>query len=111
MEFPIRPAGVDDLDSLYQMYAHTAVWDDFLIRNQTYYQVTWRSFIEADLAEPLIAAEVAGQPVGAVIIFRFAKHAWYFYGMSLDEHREKMFNYRLQWEAMRRGKSCRLQRV
>ncbi len=87
------------------MYAHTAVRDDFLIRNQTYYQVTWRTFIEANLAEPLIA-EVAGQPVGAVIIFRFAKHAWYFYGMSLDEHREKMFNYRLQWEAMRRAKAA-----
>jgi lipid II:glycine glycyltransferase (peptidoglycan interpeptide bridge formation enzyme) len=25
--------------------------------------------------------------------------------MSLDEHREKMFNYRLQWEAMRRAKA------
>ena len=101
----VRPGGIEDLDPLYQMYAHTAVRDDFLIRNQAYYQVTWRTFIAANLAEPLIA-EVEGQPVGAVIIFRFARRAWYFYGMSLDAHREKMFNYRLQWEAMRRAKAA-----
>lgn len=100
----VRSGGVDDIDLLYQMYAHTAVRDDFLIRDQAYYRTVWQTFIEADLAKPLIA-EVDGQPVGAVVIFKFAGRAWYFYGMSLDEHREKMFNYRLQWEAMRYSKA------
>ena len=101
----VRAGDMDDIDLLYQMYAHTAVRDDFLIRNEAYYQRVWRTFFSDGLAEPLIA-EVEGQPVGAVVIFRFAGRAWYFYGMSLDEHREKMFNYRLQWEAMRRSKSA-----
>lgn len=95
----VRPGGVEDIGLLYQMYAHTAVRDDFLIRNQAYYQAVWQRFFEAGLAEPLIA-EVDGQAVGAVVIFRFAGRAWYIHGMSLDDHREKMFNYRLQWEAM-----------
>ena len=101
----VRAGGVDDIELLYAMYAHTAVRDDFVIRGKGYYEQIWRTFFEAGLAEPLIA-EVEGQPVGAVVIFRFDGRAWYIHGMSLDEHREKMFNYRLQWEAMIRAKAA-----
>jgi lipid II:glycine glycyltransferase (peptidoglycan interpeptide bridge formation enzyme) len=100
----IRNGSTADIDLLNAIYAHTAVRDDFLIRNKAYYQAVWQTFFEAGLAEPLIA-EVDNQPVGGVILFRFGGRAWYFYGMSLDEHREKMFNYALQWEAMRRAKA------
>ena len=95
----VRKGDQSDIDLLYQMYAHTAIRDDFLIRNQAYYRAVWETFFKANLAKPLIA-EVEGQVVGAVVIFHFAERAWYFHGMSLDEHREKMFNYLLQWEAM-----------
>lgn len=101
----VRPGGVEDIDLLYEMYAHTSVRDDFLIRGQKYYKTVWRTFFDSGLAEPLIA-EVEGQAVGAVVIFRFAGRAWYIHGMSLNEHREKMFNYRLQWEAMVRAKAA-----
>lgn len=101
----VRVGGIDDIDLLYRMYAHTSVRDDFLIRNKDYYAQVWKIFFEAGLAEPLIA-EVEGEPVGAVVIFHFGKQAWYLYGMSLDEHREKMFTYRLQWEAMLRAKAA-----
>jgi lipid II:glycine glycyltransferase (peptidoglycan interpeptide bridge formation enzyme) len=100
----VRQGGVEDMELLYQMYAHTAVRDDFLIRGQDYYQTVWKKFFTANLARPLVA-EVDGQPVGAVVVFWFSGRAWYIYGMSLDEHREKMFNYRLQWEAMLFAKS------
>lgn len=101
----VRAGGVDDIDLLYKMYAHTSIRDDFLIRGNDYYQEVWKRFFNDDLAEPLIA-EVDGSPVGAVVIFRFGGRAWYIHGMSLDEHREKMFNYRLQWEAMVRSKDA-----
>ena len=38
-------------------------------------------------------------------MFYFAGQAIYLFGMSRDEHREKMPNYLLQWEAMRRAKA------
>jgi lipid II:glycine glycyltransferase (peptidoglycan interpeptide bridge formation enzyme) len=101
----VRSGDVADIDLLYQMYAHTALRDDFTIRGKAYYQAVWQTFFEAGLAEPLIA-EVEGQPVGGAVIFRFSGRAWYMHGMSLDEHREKMFNYRLQWEAMLRSKAA-----
>ena len=48
--------------------------------------------------------------MGAVSLFYFAGQAIYLFGMSRDEHREKMPNYLLQWEAIRRAKAlgCRI---
>lgn len=99
----VHTGGLNDIDLLYSMYAHTSVRDNFVIRGKDYYQCVWETFIKDGLANPLIA-EVDGKAVGAVIIFQFSGRAWYMYGMSLDEHREKMFNHRLQWEAMLHAK-------
>jgi lipid II:glycine glycyltransferase (peptidoglycan interpeptide bridge formation enzyme) len=78
-----------------------------VLRDADYYYSVWSTFISAGFAIPLIA-EVDGTPVGAVIPFFFEKKAWYLYGMSTNQHREKMPNYLLQWEAMRlaRAKGC-----
>lgn len=105
----VRPAGEADLELIYHMYSETALRDGFAIREPVYYQAAWGSFMEAGMAEPLVA-EVDGQPVAAVVIFRFAGKAWYMFGMSREVHREKMANYLLQWEAMKRAKAagCKL---
>jgi lipid II:glycine glycyltransferase (peptidoglycan interpeptide bridge formation enzyme) len=100
----VRPGGLADLDRLYKMYAETAVRDGFIIRAPEYYRDAWGSFIAAGLAQPLIA-EVAGEPVSALILFVFAQTAWYMYGMSREAQRDKMPNHLLQWEAMRWAKA------
>jgi lipid II:glycine glycyltransferase (peptidoglycan interpeptide bridge formation enzyme) len=99
----VRRGTFDDLKFLYQMYAETSLRDGFTIRNEQYYLTLWQKFMEAQMAEPLIA-EVEGDPVAAVLIFRFAGRAWYMFGMSRQDHREKMPNHLLQWEAIRRSK-------
>jgi lipid II:glycine glycyltransferase (peptidoglycan interpeptide bridge formation enzyme) len=103
----VRPGTLDDLERLYAMYDETARRDRFIIRPLDYYRDAWVSFIEAGLAQPLIA-EVEGIPVAALILFNFAGRAYYFYGMSRDLHRDKMPNHLLQWEAMcrARAKGC-----
>jgi lipid II:glycine glycyltransferase (peptidoglycan interpeptide bridge formation enzyme) len=103
----VRAGTPDDLDLLYRMYAETSVRDGFVIRSAAYYHDAWGSLARAGLAQPLIA-EVDGEPVAALVLFRFARTAWYFYGMSRDAHREKMPNHLLQWEAVRwaRGRGC-----
>jgi len=112
-----RAGTVDDLPLLFRMYAETSVRDGFLIREEGYYQTVWRSFMGVPpsafslqpFTEPLIA-EVDGEPVGAVSMFYFDRQAIYLFGMSRETHREKMPNYLLQWEAMRRAKAlgCRI---
>ena len=99
----VRPGNLPDLDLLFNMYAETSLRDGFTIRNADYYLSLWRDFITAGMAEPLLA-EVDGEPVAGVIIFRFGGRAWYMFGMSREAHREKMPNYLLQWEAMVRAK-------
>jgi len=99
----VRPGNLGDLDLLFNMYAETSLRDGFTIRNAGYYLSLWRDFITAGMAEPLLA-EVDGEPVAGVIIFRFGGRAWYMFGMSREAHREKMPNYLLQWEAMVRAK-------
>ena len=101
----VRQGGADDLDLLYRMYAETSIRDGFVIREREYYRRVWGDFIQAHMAEPLIA-EVEGQPVAAVVIFRFAGKAWYLYGMSREMHRDYMPNFLLQWEAMLRAKTA-----
>ncbi|GAB4534469.1 MAG: peptidoglycan bridge formation glycyltransferase FemA/FemB family protein [Anaerolineales bacterium] len=109
----VRIATQDDWGMLYRMYAETARRDGFIIRDEAYYRTVWQVFSpaageaghDAPVCEPLIA-EVEGQTVAAVVIMRFARRAYYFYGMSLPDHREKMPAYLLQWEAMRRARAA-----
>ncbi|MBU1662403.1 MAG: peptidoglycan bridge formation glycyltransferase FemA/FemB family protein, partial [Chloroflexi bacterium] len=119
----VRPGTSDDFGLLYRMYAETSVRDGFVIRDEDYYRQLWGTFINSDLptrkpanlpacklenlptCEPLIA-EVDGEPVAAVVIFRFAERAYYMHGMSRPAHRNKMSNYLLQWEAMRRARAA-----
>jgi peptidoglycan pentaglycine glycine transferase (the first glycine) len=101
----VRAPGADDLPALYQMYAETSVRDRFVIRSADYYQDVWGRFLQAGLAQPFLA-EVEGQSVAALIVYRFAKRAWYLYGMSRDLHRDRMPSYLLQWEAIRWSKAA-----
>ena len=98
----VRSGTRADLPLLYQMYAETAARDDFVIRDWEYYCRLWSTMMDPGLAEPLIA-EVQGEMVAGVVIFRFAGKAWYMQGMSGLAHREKMPNYLLQWEAIQRA--------
>ncbi len=101
----VRLGTPGDLELLYRLYAETSVRDGFVIRDRDYYLDVWGTFERAGLADFLIA-EVEDAPVAGLVLFRFAGRAWYLYGMSRDAHRERMPNYLLQWEAMRRAKAA-----
>ena len=114
----VRVGTANDLPMLYRMYAETSVRDGFLSGRKVIIRPSGVPLVPHHPAapshstpfhEPLIA-EVDGEPVGAVSMFYFAGQAIYLFGMSRDEHREKMPNYLLQWEAMRRAKAlgCKL---
>jgi lipid II:glycine glycyltransferase (peptidoglycan interpeptide bridge formation enzyme) len=100
----VRHGTIADLPILYELYRMTGERDQFLIRPLAYYLKEWRWLIEQGLAQPLIA-EVDGIPIAHVILFHFGRKCWYFYGASANDHREKMPNYLLQWEAIRWAKA------
>ena len=102
-EIKVRKAEAEDLSMLYKMYAETANRDGFIIRPEDYYLDVWSRFMQAHMAEGLVA-EFEGIPLAGLIYFYLGSRAWYVYGMSTNKMREKMPNYLLQWEAMRTAK-------
>jgi lipid II:glycine glycyltransferase (peptidoglycan interpeptide bridge formation enzyme) len=100
-----REGTVQDIPRFYEMYAETGMRDGFMIRTSDYYRGTWHTFLQAGLAYMLLA-EVEGEAVAGLILFRFGDKAWYMYGASTAHHRDKMPNYALQWAAIRWAKSA-----
>ena len=101
----VRQATLADLSLLYQMYVETSLRDGFVIREAGYYHSVWKTFMQSRKAQALIA-QVDEQPVAGLVLFHFAGKAWYLYGMSRSQHREKMPTYLLQWEAIRLAKAA-----
>ncbi|MCE2489338.1 MAG: peptidoglycan bridge formation glycyltransferase FemA/FemB family protein [Anaerolineae bacterium] len=99
-EVQVRVAGVDDLDMLYGLYRITGARDGFLIRPAAYYRQAWGDFLQAGLAQAMIA-EYRGVPLAQVILFHFGERCFYFYGASTNEQRQRLPNHLLQWEAIR----------
>jgi peptidoglycan pentaglycine glycine transferase (the first glycine) len=95
----VRSGDERDFDMLHRLYAVTSVRDHFVIREADYYRHAWGDFLRAGMAQVFVA-EVEGTPVAGLIAYRFGSTAWYLYGMSSNEHRERMPNYLLQWEAI-----------
>src|SRR4030042_5479537 len=109
----VRIGGPSDINMLFSMYAETSIRDGFVIRNETYYREVWKEFIHDHIttsvdqpAAEVLIAEVDGDPVAGLILFRFAGKAWYLYGMSSSTHRDKMPNDLLQWEAIKQAKAA-----
>jgi lipid II:glycine glycyltransferase (peptidoglycan interpeptide bridge formation enzyme) len=100
----IRSGTTEDIGYFYRMYAETAARDGFLIRPEAYYRDVWRSFMDSNRADMLLA-EVEGVIVAGLILFIFGQTAWYLYGASSGQQRRLMPNHLLQWRAICRAKS------
>lgn len=100
----IRAGGPADFDTIAAMYEKTAARDEFTIRPLDYYRDAWQTFYEAGIAHPLLA-DYKGEPIAAIILIRFADRVIYMYGASTEKERNRMPNYRLQWEAIRWAKA------
>ncbi len=95
----VRDGTADDLRTLYNIYALTGQRQDFIIRPWDYYRDLWEAFMLGELAHVLVA-EHEGRVLAGCVLFHFADTAWYFYGMSSNEHRDLQPNYAIQWAAL-----------
>lgn len=97
-----------DLETFHRMMVTTGQRDSFGVHSLAYYRKVYDIFHCRGECE-LLLAQYQGQTLAAIMIFARGTRAWYFYGASTDEHRERMPTYLLQWEGMRwaRGQGCR----
>lgn len=98
----VRPTA--DLDVFYRLMQATGARDGFGVHSADYFRRAYDLFHPAGLAE-LLLAEYDGQPLAALMVFARGARAWYFYGASNDEERNRMPTYLLQWQAMRWAKA------
>ncbi len=94
----------DDVDTFHRMMIHTGKRDAFGVHSREYYQRAYDIFAPSGGCVLLIA-EYDGQPLAGLMAFAHGDTAWYFYGASTDEERNRMPTYLLQWEAIRWAKS------
>jgi peptidoglycan pentaglycine glycine transferase (the first glycine) len=94
----VRPSS--DLDTFYKLMQVTGGRDGFGVHSLAYYERAYALFHEQGAAE-LFIAEFEGRPLAGLMVFAQGKRAWYLYGASNDEERNRMPTYLLQWEAMR----------
>jgi len=90
----------DDLNSFYEMMQLTGSRDRFGVHSLAYYRRAYELFHPAGMCE-LLVAEFEDQPLAALMVFARGARAWYVYGASTDEDRNRMPTYLLQWEAIR----------
>jgi peptidoglycan pentaglycine glycine transferase (the first glycine) len=94
----------NDLDGFYEMIQITGGRDGFGVHSLDYYRRAYELFHPTGMCE-LLVAEFESKPLAALMVFARGKRAWYIYGASNDEERNRMPTYLLQWEAMRWAKA------
>jgi lipid II:glycine glycyltransferase (peptidoglycan interpeptide bridge formation enzyme) len=94
----------DDIDSFHKMMLVTGGRDGFGIHSLEYYKRAYELLQPKGLGEILVA-EYEGKPLAALFAARNGHRAYYLYGASTDEERNRMPTYILQWEAMKWAKA------
>jgi len=94
----------DDTGSFHRMMLITGGRDGFGVHSREYYQRAYELLHPKQMGEILVA-EYQGKPIAALFVARAGKRAYYLYGASTDEERNRMPTYLLQWEAMKWAKA------
>jgi peptidoglycan pentaglycine glycine transferase (the first glycine) len=97
-----------DIAAFYELVVMTGGRDGFEVHSLDYYSESYRLFNETEQAK-LFLAKHEGRLLAGLMAFACGPKAWYFYGASSNEERQRMPNYALQWAAMNwaKDKGCR----
>jgi len=88
----------------YALMEETARRNQFGIHSLDYYHDVW-DCLAAVRSLKLLLAYYGRELLAGIMVGVFAGTATYLYGASSDQHRDRMPNYLLQWEAMRWAKA------
>ena len=94
----------DDLSAFHDMMLVTGDRDKFGVHSEKYYRRAYELLHPEEMCEILVA-EYQGKPLAALFVARHGNRAYYLYGASTDEERNRMPTYLLQWEAMKWAKA------
>jgi len=93
----VRPSS--DVVTFHRMMRQTGERDGFGVHSLEYYQKAYDLFYPQQAVE-LFMAVYEERPLAGLMVFARGSRAWYFYGASTEEERNRMPTYLLQWQAM-----------
>ena len=96
----VRAGTAADLPAFHRLLAETARRNAFTVHDAQYYSAAYDLFISSEHGR-LLLATYHDAVLAGIMVFVFGQKAWYMYGASSNEHRNRMPNYILQWEAIR----------
>ena len=105
----VHEGGAEDVPAFCRLMADTGQRDRFAVHDAGYYQKVFDIF-QPSGACALLLATFAEQVVAGLMVFAWGGKAWYMYGASSNQERNRMPNHALQWEAMRwaRRQGCQM---
>jgi len=89
----------DDLPAFGRLMEQTGQRDAFAVHSADYYQLAYDLFSEIDACK-LLLATYQDQVLAGLMVFAYAGRAWYMYGASSNQERNRMPNHALQWAAI-----------
>jgi lipid II:glycine glycyltransferase (peptidoglycan interpeptide bridge formation enzyme) len=98
-EVAVREGTATDLASFNALMAITGQRDQFGVHSPDYYRMAFDLFSKEGQCALLLAA-YAGRDLAGVMAFRYGSNAYYLYGASSDEERNRMPTYIVQWAAI-----------
>jgi peptidoglycan pentaglycine glycine transferase (the first glycine) len=94
----------NNIESFHKMMLLTGSRDGFGVHSCEYYQRAYDLLRPKQMAE-LLLAEYEEKSLAGLFVARNGNRAYYLYGASIDEERNRMPSYLLQWEAMKWAKA------
>lgn len=94
----------DDLGSFHKLMLITSERDGFGVHSFEYYKRAYDLLCPKQMGE-ILMAEYEGKALAALFVARSGNRAYYLYGASTEEERNRMPTYLLQWEAMKWAKA------
>ncbi len=104
----VRVKASEDYAAFHKMSLVTGDRDKFGIHSLSYYNRIKELFGSTN-ESVLLMAYFDEKPIAGIIVFAKGENAWYMYGASSDEERNRMPTYLLQWEAIKwaKAKGCK----
>jgi peptidoglycan pentaglycine glycine transferase (the first glycine) len=93
----------ENINIFHELLLKTGERDQFGIHSLAYYQKSYDLLSKSGNCQ-LFLAYYEQTPLAGLMVFTSGSRAWYFYGASINEERDRMPTYLLQWEAMRWAK-------
>ena len=94
----VKICGSEKAEEFYEIMQETGERDNFAIRSAAYFAKILDVFGEN---ARLYMAYFEDKPIAGTLAVRYGNKVWYFYGGSLNSHRNVMPNYLLQWEMIK----------